>query len=292
MAAPRPFSVNRRVVGGGLLCAWSAWQGVARAQPVNANGFDPALDAVIAGPQRSAANRARDAWRHPAETLRFFGLRPEHQVLELSPGRGWYTEILAPYLRERGKLYVAHYAVDPRLPAEEYTQQARHAFEAKLAATPALYDRVVVGTLPKTAFTDLRFDRPLDAVLTFRNMHNWVADGLLTTQLRLFYAALKPGGVLGVEDHRATPGTPLASQIRSGYLTEALVIAQAHAAGFELAARSDINANPRDTRLHPKGVWSLPPNLSGAPEGSPEQARAMAIGESDRMTLRFVKSRA
>jgi predicted methyltransferase len=251
---------------------------------------DPALAAAVAGPQRTPAYVARDRWRHPAETLQFLGLRPDQQVLELAPGGGWYTEILAPYLREHGRLYVAHYALDANDPVPE-RQQSRRAFEAKLAASPDVYDRVVVGTLPVSAFTDLRFDRPLDAVLTFRNLHNWVEDGHLAERLKLFYSVLKPGGVLGVEEHRAAPGTPLRQQIATGYLTEAFVIEQARAAGFQLAGRSEVNANPSDTKDHPQGVWSLLPTLRGAPASSPERERALAIGESDRMTLRFVKPR-
>jgi predicted methyltransferase len=229
-----------------------------------------ALLAAVNGPQRSAANRARDTARHPAETLAFCGLAPDAQVLELAPGGGWYTEILAPYLRSQGRLYAAHYAQDD--PLDEH-RRSRAGFDAKLAAAPALYDRVVVGTLPGDAFTDLRFDRPLDAVLTFRNLHNWLADGTLDTKLRLFHGVLRPGGVLGIEDHRATPGTPVAQQIASGYLTEALVIERARAAGFELDGRSEANANPRDPHDHPQGVWSLPPTLRGAPAGSAARER-------------------
>lgn len=247
---------------------------------------DAALDAIVAGPQRSTTNRARDAWRHPAETLRFFGLRADAQVLELAPGGGWYTEILAPWLRDQGKLYAAHYsAQDPH----EARRLSRQAFEAKLAASPALYDRVVLGTLPVTGFTDLRFDRPLDAVLTFRNVHNWLEDGHLDDRFKAFFAALRPGGVLGIEEHRAAPGTPLAQQIKTGYLTEALVIEHARAAGFELVGRSELNANPRDPKDHPQGVWALPPTLRGAVAGSADRERLLAIGESDRMTLKFIK---
>ena len=298
MTAPQnlcPLLWPRRAMVMQLLGSCAAWQGLAHAQPAarsaSPGDLDPLLDAVIAGTQRSADHSARDRWRHPAETLRFFGLRADQQVLELSPGAGWYTEILAPYLRERGKLYVAHYSVDQRQSEIDYERRTRRAFEAKLAATPTLYDRVVIGTLPTTAFTDLHFDRPLDVVLTFRNLHNWVRDGRLVQRLRIFHAALKPGGVFGVEEHRAAPDTPLDRQISSGYLTEALVIAQARSAGFELHGRSEINANPRDSRLHPHGVWSLPPNLSGAPEGSKARMEALATGESDRMTLRFIKAR-
>lgn len=247
---------------------------------------DAALRAAVDGPQRSAANRARDPWRHPAETLAFFGLRPDANVLELAPGGGWYTEILAPYLRAEGRLYVAHNRRDD---PNEMMRLGRTAFEAKLAAAPALYDRVVVGTLPAATFTDLTFDRPLDAVLTFRNLHNWLADGTLDAKLKLFHDVLRPGGVFGVEDHRAAPGTPLDRQIASGYLTEALVIERARAAGFELVGRSELNANARDPRDHPQGVWALPPTLRDAPPGSPARERALGIGESDRMTLRFVR---
>lgn len=294
MSALPPLSPrrrSRRAFGIQLLGAWTAGAALAQEQRLAGSSPDTALDAVIAGLQRSAANKARDVWRHPGETLRFLGLRADQHVLELSPGAGWYTEILAPYLRERGRLYVAHYARDGQGPEADYERRSRRAFENKLAAAPVWYDRVVVGTLPKKAFTDLRFEGPLDAVLTFRNVHNWVEDGQLVDQFRLFHGVLKPGGVLGIEDHRAAPGTPLATQISSGYLTEALVIEKASAAGFELSARSEINANLRDTRRHPQGVWSLPPTLSGAPEGSAARATALAIGESDRMTLRFIKSR-
>lgn len=250
---------------------------------------DPALDALVAGPQRSADNRARDAWRHPAETLRFFGVRPDAHVLELAPGGGWYTEILAPYLREQGKLYTAHY---PRDDSADYRRQRRASFEALLASQPAVFDRVMSGTLPAAPFTGmdgLTFERPLDAVLTFRNVHNWLEDGHLDDRLKLFFNLLRPGGVLGIEDHRAAPGTPLARQIQSGYLTEALVVEHARLAGFELVGRSELNANPRDTKDYADGVWALPPTLRGAPAGSAERARRQAIGESDRMTLKFVK---
>jgi predicted methyltransferase len=258
--------------------ALSAWP--ARAQPTE----DAALQAAIAGPQRSDTNRARDAARHPYETLRFFGLRPVHAVVELAPGGGWFTEILAPYLRERGMLYAAHYAKDD---SSEERRRSRAAFEAKLAHDPERYDRVVVGTLPRgTAFTDIAPPGGADRVLTFRNLHNWLEDGTLDERLRAFHSVLKPGGVLGVEDHRAAPGTPLDRQKSSGYLAEDLVIERVRAAGFVLDARSQINANPRDSKDHPHGVWSLPPTLRG---GDTDRARYLAIGESDRFTHRYVK---
>ncbi len=257
----------------------------APALPVRAqNAPDAALQAALDGPQRSAANRARDAARHPYETLRFFGLQPTHKVVELAPGGGWYTEILAPYLRDRGRLYAAHY---PRDDGSEDRRRSRAGFEAKLARNPEWYDRVHVGTLPVTSRSnDLAADGSADLVLTFRNLHNWFDDGTLGARLRACHALLAPGGWLGVVDHRAAPGTPAEQQKRSGYLEEARVIDEARAAGFVLDARSEINANPRDTRDHPHGVWSLPPSLRG---GDVERARFVAIGESDRFTHRYRK---
>jgi predicted methyltransferase len=242
------------------------------------------LRAAIDGPQRSAVNRARDAARHPFETLSFFGVRPTHQVVELAPGGGWYTEILAPYLRAEGRLYAAHYAADD---ADEDLRKSRAAFQVKLAADRGLYDRVVIGTLPRGgSFADLVVRGGADLVLTFRNVHNWIEDGSLDATLRAVHGVLKPGGVLGVVDHRAPPGTTLEQIIRSGYLTETLMQTRAAAAGFELAARSEINANPRDTHDHANGVWSLPPTLRG---GDVDRERFLAIGESDRFTHRYRK---
>ncbi len=241
-----------------------------------------ALTAAVDGPQRSAANRARDGARHPLETLAFFGIRPNSTVIEIAPGGGWYTEILAPYLHDHGRLYAAHEPADGT-PGQ---QRARTAFRDKLAHDPKVYGRVVLGTLPTAAFTDIRPPGGADAVLTFRNIHNWIEDGHFDETLRAFYDVLKPGGVLGVEEHRAPPGTSLARTIASGYVPQELVIERAKAAGFEYAGSSEVNANPRDTKDHANGVWSLPPTLRG---GEVDRAKYVAIGESDRMTLRFVK---
>lgn len=253
-------------------------------------GDDPLLQTVIAGTQRSDGNRARDAARHPYETLRAFGLRPDQTVVEIAPGGGWYTEILAPYLRERGHYVAALHADAGKTPAETETRftQARERFDAKFANQPARYGQVVVGTLRKQGLTDVGAPGSADLVLTFRNIHNWIAEGFFDAALRAFYDVLKPGGVLGVEEHRAAPGTSLERIIASGYVPEDYVIEHARAAGFELVSRSDTNANPRDTKDHPNGVWSLPPTLRG---GNVERERFVAIGESDRMTLKFVKPR-
>jgi predicted methyltransferase len=243
------------------------------------------LDPSLAGPQRSEANRARDGARHPRETLLFFGLQPNQTVLELSPGGGWYTEILAPVLRDRGQLLAAHAPRD----GTEYERKGRLSFEEKLKASPTVYDRVKLGTLAgKAGFSELPLPpASVDLVLTFRNLHNWLEAGHLDDTLRAVHAALKPGGVLGVEEHRATPGTSIEQMKESGYMTEAYVIERAQAAGFRLAGRSEVNANPKDGHQHPNGVWSLPPTLRG---GEVDRAKYLAIGESDRMTLRFVKA--
>lgn len=276
---PTPPTLRRRTLAAGLLLPWFV---PARADDA---GDAARLAEAIAGPQRSAANRARDGARHPFETLRFFGLAPNQTVVEIAPGGGWYTEILAPYLRERGRLYAAHYPADSPDPE---SRQSRERFVQKLAASPEVYDRVVIGTVPAggRVLTDIAPPGGADLVLTFRNVHNWIEAGHLDQSLQAFFAVLRPGGVLGVEEHRAPPGTPLARIIASGYVPEELVIARARAAGFELAGRSEVNANPKDTRDHPNGVWSLPPTLRG---GSVDRERFLAIGESDRMTLKLVK---
>ncbi len=250
---------------------------------LNADATGAQLASVLAGPQRSAANRARDPARHPAETLRFFGLAPGQTVIEIAPGGGWYTEILAPYLRDGGKFYAAYEpAGTPQAVA------SRQRFAKKLEADPGVYSRTVLGTMPSAGrgFVGVAPKGGADMVLTFRNIHNWIEAGDFDDMLRAFYAVLKPGGVLGVEEHRAPAGTSLARVIANGYVPEELVIARARAAGFELSARSEINANPRDTKDHPNGVWSLPPTLRG---GDTDRKKFEAIGESDRMTLRFVK---
>ena len=245
---------------------------------------DARLQAAIDGPQRSAANRARDGARHPYETLKFFGIAPDQKVIEISPGGGWYTEILAPYLRENGRFYAAtERADDP----DAYRSKSRRSFDEKLARNPEAYGRVSVGTFPRgLAFEDIAPPGGADLVLTFRNLHNWIEDGHLDESLRALAAVLKPGGVLGVEEHRAPPGTSLERIVATGYVPEAYVIEHAQAAGFELASRSEANANPRDDKDHPNGVWSLPPTLRG---GAVDRDKFLAIGESDRMTLTFVK---
>ncbi len=278
-----PARLSRRQVVALLGAGWGCATASLQAQTV----ADDALAAAVNGGHRSPANRGRDAARQPLETLRFFGLLPSHAVIELAPGGGWYTEILAPYLRERGRLFAAHYARDD---PNAGRRKSRAAFEERLANNPALYDRVKLGTLPEPpAFDQLADIAPpggADAVLTFRNLHNWLEAGHLDQSLRTFARALKVGGSFGVEEHRAAPGTPLAQMKTSGYVTEDLVIERARAAGFDLVERSEVNANPRDTKSHAKGVWALPPTLTN---GETDREQYLAIGESDRMTHHYVK---
>ncbi|HTJ93581.1 MAG TPA: methyltransferase [Pararobbsia sp.] len=278
-------SIRRALTLGTVCAAVTLWPAVAPAQTVAPGATpDEALDAAINGPQRTEVFRTRDVYRHPRETLEFFGVKPDETIVEIAPGGGWYTEILAPYLRDRGKLYETLYqSRDPAL-ATEFAQDAQR-FNAKLANNPATFDRVVVGTLHAGRMTEVPPDSA-DMVLTFRNIHNWIKDGQFDANLRAFYSALKPGGVLGVEEHRAKPNITIEQVIKTGYVPESYVIAHALAAGFKFDAESNVNGNPRDTKDYPNGVWSLPPTLKSSEQ---DRARMLAIGESDRMTLRFVK---
>jgi predicted methyltransferase len=242
----------------------------------------PALDAALAGAHRAEQNRARDAHRHPKQTLEFFGLKADMTVVELSAGGGWYTEVLAPVLRERGKLIVTHF--DPA--AAGYRGRSRQAFDAKLAKEPALYDKVEVVTFAPPERASLGAPGSADMVLTFRNVHNWMLDGSLDATFAAANAVLRQGGTFGVVEHRAAAGTDAAAIARTGYVPEAYVIDAAARHGFELVAKSELNANPKDTKDHPEGVWTLPPNFR---LGDKDRAKYAAIGESDRMTLKFRK---
>lgn len=250
------------------------------APAASSSDVSAALDAAIAGAHRSPANRGRDAQRHPKETLTFFGLRPDMTVVEIAPGGGWYTEILAPVLKEQGKLIAAH--GDPNGGA--YGRRTLGNYLLKLAANPDMYGEVeVVPFSPAKSMLGVA-PGSADMVLTFRNAHNWVSAGNAEAAFKLFFDALKPGGVLGVTDHRWPEDRE--ADPKSGYLKESEVIRLAESAGFKLAAKSEINANPRDTKDHEKGVWTLPPTFA---KGNADRGRYAAIGESDRMTLKFVK---
>ena len=245
-----------------------------------------ALDAAIAGTWRDAKNAARDVHRHPSQTLAFFGVRPDQTVIEITPGGGWYSDILAPYLREEGHYVAAVW--DDAIPGQpNYRYDLNKRLRAKFAGNAAVFGTPDVRVFDPKA-PGFGPASSADVVLTFRNAHNWVSDGNADAYFKAYFDVLKPGGTLGVVDHRARPGTSLDAMKESGYLTEALVIELAQQAGFVLDARSEINANPKDTTDHPNGVWTLPPTNNHPPA---DDARYQAIGESDRMTLRFRKPR-
>jgi len=246
---------------------------------------DAALQAAINGSWRAEGNVARDPWRHPGQTLAFFGIRPDMTVVEITPGGGWYSEILAPYLRDQGRYVAAVVDPDAFAPGRQrdYYVRGKEGLAKKFAGLPEQFGKVeVVAYDPKAP----KFGPAgsADLVLTFRNVHNWRSAGQAEGMFKGFFEVLKPGGVLGVVEHRAAGDVP--ADDGSGYVGQAQVIALAEAAGFKLDASSEINANPRDTKDHPDGVWMLPPTRNH-PEA--DAARYEAIGESDRMTLRFVK---
>ncbi len=243
-----------------------------------------ALDAILASPHREAANKARDVYRHPKETLDFFGVTPAMTVIEITPGGGWYTEILGPYLRDGGKAIAAIWD-DAKPGAPGYYKRNNDILRAKVAANAAQLDRVELRAFDTKA-PSFGAANSADAVVTFRNVHNWTMDGTDAAFFKAFFEVVKPGGVLGVVEHRANPGTTPEATKASGYLTEDYVIGLATAAGFVLEARDEVNANPKDTKDHPEGVWTLPPSLALKDK---DREKYLAIGESDRMTLRFRK---
>ena len=269
-------------VRGALLCLISLAGSVAMAQPA----ADP-LAAAIASPARTPKYVERDKYRHPLQTLKFFGLRPDQTVVEVWPGRGWYMEILAPYLHDHGKYYAAIEAPDVAGAGKEAKENAAY-LRKRIAGDPARFGKVVLTDLHPPQLTEICPPGTADTVLTFRNVHNWMEAGTAQAQFDAFFKALKPGGVLGVVEHRAAPGTSLEQMSKSGYVDEDYVKKLATTAGFRFEAESHVNDNPRDTKDYPEGVWTLPPTLT---LGDKDRAKYLAIGESDRMTLRFVKPR-
>ncbi len=241
------------------------------------------LQQAINGDHRSADNKARDQYRKPLETLRWLGIKDNMSVVEITPGGGWYTEILAPYLKENGTFYAAGFDGESNV---RFFRNATQAFNKKLAANPAAYDKVIVTVLAPPAKTEIAPAGTADIVLTFRNVHNWMAAGSSDAMLAAMYTALKPGGILGLVEHRGNPDVKQDPKAKSGYVNETYTIALVEKAGFKLVDKSNLLANPKDTKDHPKGVWTLPPTLR---LGNKDQNKYLAIGESDRMLLKFVK---
>jgi predicted methyltransferase len=250
------------------------------AAPITADASRAAIDAAVAAPTRTEAFRARDRWRNPAETLSFFQMKPGETVVELFPGGGWYTEILAPLAANGGGRYIAAGNLERGL----------NAVRTRQTANPALYGAAQLAAFPAVEGGPNVPDGSVDVVLTFRNIHNLRFAGLDQTAaaFRQMFAMLKPGGRLGIVEHRLPEEMASTLEETSGYMKRSSVVAFAQAAGFQLVAESEINANPRDTHDHPRGVWTLPPVSRGAAE-DPNAARYLEIGESDRMTLLFVK---
>jgi predicted methyltransferase len=243
---------------------------------------DSKLAEIIAGSHRTEKSRARDPYRHPRETLTFFGLKPEMTVVEIWPGEGWYTDIIAPYVMGKGRYYAAG---RNRAAKDERIQKSIARYDEKLKANLELFGEVIVTELSQTK-SDIAPAGSADMVLTFRNIHNWMKFGFERTIFQAMFKALKPGGVLGVVEHRADPNEFPDPQALSGYVHVDQVKQMASQAGFEFVASSDVNANPKDTRKHPKGVWTLPPSLR---LGDQDKEKYLAIGESDRMTMLFRK---
>ncbi|KYG66306.1 methyltransferase [Bdellovibrio bacteriovorus] len=247
--------------------------------PAPAHGpFPSTISEALNSHFRTAGNEKRDQYRHPAETLEFFGLKPDMTVVEISPGAGWYAEILAPYLSTQGKYIAAAVPVSVYAGGQKFLDWTK--------SHPELESKITVVDFAPPKMVSIGEDNSADMVLTFRNVHNWTSSGGEKEAFKAFFKVLKPGGVLGVVEHRAGKNQKQDKKYKSGYVPEKEVIRMAEKAGFKLVAKSEINANPKDTKNYPKGVWTLPPSYA---EGDKNRERYAEIGESDRMTLKFMK---
>ena len=242
-------------------------------------------EAALNGAHRAPENSARDDSRHPRQTLEFFGLEDGMTVVEIAPGGGWYTEVLAPLMKDNGTYYAAHHSLNS---PGGYARNSLGKYLQKLAADPDVYGQVQITQFGGPDLVALAPAGSADLVVGFRNVHSWLRAGTLDATLSAAFAALKPGGTLGLVQHSASADIPLEAMKKSGYVPQAYVVAAAKKAGFKLADSSDINVNIRDTGDHPSGVWSLPPGFRG---GDVDKDKFAAIGESNRMTLKFTKPR-
>ena len=260
-----------------------ALQGFSTPAPAHEQSMTAKLNDVIHGEQRSEANIVRDVHRHPSETLEFFGLRSDMTVIELWPGGGWYTEIIGPALKGKGTLIAASFGMDA---SPAYRPRLHKALVEKVAGNPEVYGSVKVTEWLPPEKSSLGPDGSADMVVTFRNVHGWINSGIEKDVFSAIAAVLKPGGVLGLVQHRAPEGADPSESAKKGYVSQAHVIALAEAAGLVFEASSEINSNLKDTKDYESGVWTLPPSLT---LGEQDQDKYLAIGESDRMTLRFRK---
>lgn len=242
------------------------------------------LEEIAAAEHRSTENIARNQYRHPAETLSWLGIKPDMTVVEIWPGRGgWYTEILAPFLRDQGTLYTAAYDLESPV---EYFRKTTQAYNKKLTARPDVYDKVIVTVLDFPEKTAIAPEASADMVLTFRSLHNMVRYDSEEQFFKVAYKTLKPGGILGLITHRGKPEMIGKEWAALGYVPQSEAIKMAEKAGFKLTDSSEINANPKDTKDYENGVWTLPPSFR---LGEVDREKYAAIGESDRMTLKFIK---
>ncbi|MFK4754537.1 class I SAM-dependent methyltransferase [Oceanobacter antarcticus] len=262
--------------------AASMWVNQAKAETVTPADFQAFIDS-----DARQDDRVRDIYRHPAATLAFFDVEPDMSVVEIWPGGGWYADILGPYLSDHGQYVAAHFDPDSDV---EYFRNSRARFAAKVTRQPKRFGSATLTVFDPGSEQAIAPDGSADRVLSFRNVHNWYmrggGDERVLAAFKTFYRALKPGGVLGIVEHRLAADRPLVDQQRSGYLHQDYVIRMAEQAGFILQASSEINANPADSTRYPEGVWTLPPSYR---LGEQDRARYQAIGESDRMTLKFIK---
>jgi predicted methyltransferase len=243
-----------------------------------------ALSEIVNGDHRSPENKVRDVYRHPQQTLEFFDIKPDMKVVEVSPGKGWYTEILGPYLKEKGELYLARFSKDTEV---EYFQIANKALDDLMASHKDLYGKVTFTTFePPTVVGPVAPENSVDRVITFRNVHNWMKAKKEKEAFQEFFKALKPGGIFGIVEHREKLTKIQDPEAKSGYVREDFIITLAESVGFKFVSKSEVNANYLDTANYPEGVWTLPPVLRLKDK---DRAYYLSIGESDRMTLKFVK---
>lgn len=256
--------------------------------PIMANATEQKIktyiENTVASKDRNIINKTRDKYRHPIDTLVFFGIKPNSKVVEILPGKGWYTEVLLPLLNNNGKLTVASFGADNK---NEYLRKTHLNYVNKLNTDLKKYDNInIIKFNANGKYLEEIANNSQDHVLTFRNTHNWIKHGVVKEIYNSFYRVLKKGGILGVVQHRATQEALVNEAAKKGYVPEAYLIELLEDIGFELVEKSEINANPKDNKNYPNGVWSLPPTLKG---GKTDQDKYLKIGESDRMTLRFIK---
>jgi predicted methyltransferase len=248
-------------------------------------GLTSKIETAMRGDHRSDKNKARNKYRHPLETLAFFGLEPSMTVLEIGPGGGWYTEVIAPAMRDTG-VYIAGSYDDELEGQPKYRYRQHKALLSQITDQPELYGQIKVANYSPPESTNLGQENSVDMVLTFRSSHGWTREGIIDDVYSDFFKVVKPGGILGVVQHRAPQGGDAETWAKKGYVPEARVIQAAEQAGFVLDGKSEVNANPKDLKDHEEGVWRLPPTFG---LGDADREKYTAIGESDRMTLRFIK---